>query len=775
MATLANGSYYIFSAASPTRCLDVTANSAIDGANIELWDYNQTDAQVWNVVDAHGGTKRIINRLSGKSLDVDNATAEAGTNVQIWANTDPEWQGQLLTITDAETTATVQGESRDCFYISMSNATTLPFEAQGTGNWSNVELADKAASTSQYWCFVPVPAFRDGGIYEIAPALNYGLRLDVAGAGQTNGTNLQLYAANGTNAQKFLITQESTGYSLRSISSGKYIDVDGGVAAENQNCQIWDDNDTDAQRWNLISYGTTTIDGETVNCYRLGSYVDGVGTSYFMSVANAVGTSKANVQIHTLTSTPSDCLFALIPSWEIDPSMPVPYDLGCASAVLNTNRRVWAEQGVSFYPTWKCADAFVSAGPNHYEIRTRSRWMSSKTSTWSSWGAWSQWDTAATTEDGNQAWSMCSYSFSYLWSSTKSVQFQFQVRAVGVDSNNKQVIGQAATQTIDVWRTPSIIWTHAGWTPEGIRLGWSSDYRYGSTEFWLKSLGAKRPSEDAITPNILSTPRTIKGNTFSNSALIPNDDLTQWVHDGDSIYLHYDLGYDQAYPYKSYDQQVYVFADAGTTSVAPTFEWSGVVLVAFAPDLGTTRMWVRTEKQLFELEETSILTAPSGKKAFEVTYPMGEAFEVYTSSTNSSGTSWGTDVTAMAAIHKFFHAFTWIDEDGKTRRAYLEAFTPGGSNFQVTKNAVYQADVLDSRPYESVSSTDTVKTRLTISGILLDDLTTNVEDVRYMVNNHVRWRSPVHGNFADLYISDVTLTEYGNRTEISISAIKETI
>ena len=97
MATLANGTYYIFSAASPTRCLDVTANSPLDGANIELWDYNQTDAQVWNVVDAHGGTKRIINRLSGKSLDVDGATAEAGTNVQIWTNTDPEWQGQLLT------------------------------------------------------------------------------------------------------------------------------------------------------------------------------------------------------------------------------------------------------------------------------------------------------------------------------------------------------------------------------------------------------------------------------------------------------------------------------------------------------------------------------------------------------------------------------------------------------------------------------------------------------------------------------------------------------
>ncbi|MDG4820992.1 lectin [Asanoa sp. WMMD1127] len=74
--------------------------------------------------------------------------------------------------------------------------------------------------------------------------------VDVSGANSANGTAVQLWDCNGTNAQNW--TWNSDG-SVRAL--GKCLDVPSGSTANGAKLQIWDCNGSGAQRWTLNSAG----------------------------------------------------------------------------------------------------------------------------------------------------------------------------------------------------------------------------------------------------------------------------------------------------------------------------------------------------------------------------------------------------------------------------------------------------------------------------------------------------------------------------------------
>lgn len=68
--------------------------------------------------------------------------------------------------------------------------------------------------------------------------------VDVAGGNTTNGTAVQLYTCNGTNAQRWMIASDGT---VRAL--GKCLDVTGGGTANHTLVQLYDCNGTGAQSW----------------------------------------------------------------------------------------------------------------------------------------------------------------------------------------------------------------------------------------------------------------------------------------------------------------------------------------------------------------------------------------------------------------------------------------------------------------------------------------------------------------------------------------------
>ena len=68
--------------------------------------------------------------------------------------------------------------------------------------------------------------------------------MDVAAANSADGTRVQLYTCNGTNAQRWTIGADGA---IRAL--GKCLDVSGGSTADGARVQLWTCNGTGAQRW----------------------------------------------------------------------------------------------------------------------------------------------------------------------------------------------------------------------------------------------------------------------------------------------------------------------------------------------------------------------------------------------------------------------------------------------------------------------------------------------------------------------------------------------
>ncbi|MFG3301610.1 ThuA domain-containing protein [Micromonospora chersina] len=75
--------------------------------------------------------------------------------------------------------------------------------------------------------------------------------LDVRSGATADGTQIQLYTCNGSAAQTWTVTPNSTGKAL-----GKCLDVSGGGSADGTKIQLWTCNGTGAQNWSAQADGT---------------------------------------------------------------------------------------------------------------------------------------------------------------------------------------------------------------------------------------------------------------------------------------------------------------------------------------------------------------------------------------------------------------------------------------------------------------------------------------------------------------------------------------
>ncbi|WP_105974366.1 RICIN domain-containing protein [Streptomyces geranii] len=93
--------------------------------------------------------------------------------------------------------------------------------------------------------------------------------LEVAGAGKTNGSLVQIYTCNGGAGQKWQIRDDS----LVNVNSGKCLDVKSSGTANGTAVQIWTCNGSAAQKWEYDTHGTTRLfNTGTGNCLDLATY-----------------------------------------------------------------------------------------------------------------------------------------------------------------------------------------------------------------------------------------------------------------------------------------------------------------------------------------------------------------------------------------------------------------------------------------------------------------------------------------------------------------------
>lgn len=177
------------------------------------------------------------------------------------------------------------------------------------------------------------------GIYRLnTPS---GRSLDVSNIGTTNGTNVQIWDQNATGAQYWQVTGTADGfYTLKNPISGKYLDVDGAGIANGTNVQIWESTGSCAQKWALVTNG----DG-----YNLLSACSGRA----LDLSNGGTSNGTNVQIWDRNSSNAQrwkfaSIESLLPSGLYTLSVPSTklLDISGAGTVNGTKTQIWDSNGL---------------------------------------------------------------------------------------------------------------------------------------------------------------------------------------------------------------------------------------------------------------------------------------------------------------------------------------------------------------------------------------------------------------------------------------------
>lgn len=253
------------------RCVEVAAVSKDNGANVQLWDNNGVNGQIWKFVEESEGVYRIKNAYSNKYLSPDSSHKnEEGCNVlQLSSNgrDDQLWRAEVYNnklmlinvhsnyVLDcyggyADNGTNIQLWSRNNSKAQLFELRPETIKTKGTRSITvgNVSVTEHAYDNGDRYYEVPE------GMYVIQSCSGSNQVLDVYGGGKDNGVNVISWADNGTNGQKWQFVRTGNGiYKIMSVVSGKCLEVAGQDSNTNGgNVQQWDyENGWSNKLWKL--------------------------------------------------------------------------------------------------------------------------------------------------------------------------------------------------------------------------------------------------------------------------------------------------------------------------------------------------------------------------------------------------------------------------------------------------------------------------------------------------------------------------------------------
>ena len=291
-------SMIITSVANKKLVTDVTGASTANGARVQLYSSNNTNAQKYRFESIGNGTYKIINANSGKVLDVAGGSTANGAALQQYTSNNTVAQQWTVRNYGSGKIALVSVNANKAVDIPGGNAVQ---QAQ-------LQLYSPNGTVAQQWLVAKAPlTLRErlnetaakhrqdlpDGTYTFGSKLNTSMKMDVSGASRSNYGNVQIWAGNGTNAQKWKVTHDSNGYvTLTSVNSGKVLDVNGGVSANGTNVQQYDSNGTYAQKWIAVK----NSDGSY-------TFQSALAENKVLDVSGASTSNGANVQLYAANGT----------------------------------------------------------------------------------------------------------------------------------------------------------------------------------------------------------------------------------------------------------------------------------------------------------------------------------------------------------------------------------------------------------------------------------------------------------------------------------------
>ena len=294
--------YYVIRNLGSGKVLDVAGGRTINGASVQLYDYNGTCAQKWALSRKPNGKIEILSKCNGnKALDIAGGNINSsGAKLQLYSRNDTPSQefnikslsqglngtfkisnfvsNKVINTKNEENSAyisdSVLNSSVQQFEIKKYDGIFYKIKSLASGNFleisENVNAKqlrfnhDRQNSCEQLWSIHA----DERGAYKIQNACSGGFVIDVInGAINNNGSYLQGYNSNNTDAQKWKIEDINTIKALNEQKStnsteveGKHVvstmttlamDIASGRMTNGTNIQIYNQNKTLAQNFTI--------------------------------------------------------------------------------------------------------------------------------------------------------------------------------------------------------------------------------------------------------------------------------------------------------------------------------------------------------------------------------------------------------------------------------------------------------------------------------------------------------------------------------------------
>lgn len=253
-AEIKDGVYWIKSGIDINYVLDITNDSKINGANLEIWKNNGGLNQKFEIKKVDQEYFTIKNISSGKYLDVAYASKKAGANVEQYTFNNQDNQKWKF----------IENENGYYNIQSKCNGLFLDIEGGKVSSGTNVVVWNSNNGKNQEFLFESIDKSVnrisvEEGIYNIAFSENTKYILDIEGKSKKNCANVGLWQNNDGNNQKFIIKSVGDNYyTIKCALSEKYLDVENALKNNGVNLEQYDYNNGNNQKWYFIKTAENT-------------------------------------------------------------------------------------------------------------------------------------------------------------------------------------------------------------------------------------------------------------------------------------------------------------------------------------------------------------------------------------------------------------------------------------------------------------------------------------------------------------------------------------
>ena len=272
-----DSTYFISSLTNNALSLDIAGGQTGDGTSAQLYGYNKSKAQQFELKKQTDGSYEIRNKNSAKVLDVKDGVAQDGAQVRQWSANGSSAQRWF-----------VRGSATGYYIQSALGNWVLDVSDGRTATGASVRIFSPNSSRDQMFLFSSVDvAIPQNTHTKISTKLNSNLVLDVKDGSVAENADIQLYPWNQSNAQLFDFNEVGNNiFTIKNVQSAKLVEVPIGTHDSETTVKQRADDGTITQHWAAL--------GDSEGLYVLAN----AGSGKVLDVANGYAASNSRVQIY---------------------------------------------------------------------------------------------------------------------------------------------------------------------------------------------------------------------------------------------------------------------------------------------------------------------------------------------------------------------------------------------------------------------------------------------------------------------------------------------